>query len=44
MGSCREGADEKMSASKEKINEITAHKSTHQKECIYATPKKVVSL
>ena len=22
MGSCREGADEKMSASKEKINEI----------------------
>jgi len=30
--------------SKEKINEITAHKSTHQKECIYATPNKVVSL
>ncbi len=30
--------------SREDLEEIKAHKSTHQKNCIYATPEKVVSL
>lgn len=30
--------------SEQSLDIITAHKSTHQKECIYGTSKKVVSL